>query len=71
MIFFRKGRSLSSQLSSVPDCQKIIKKAVVERLKQKYHVSWFNETDTLYQIQFFNYERPSQHYDRYFRCRAA
>ena len=51
-IFPVKGRSLSSQLSSVPDCQKIIKKAVVERLKQKYHVSWFNETDTLYQIQF-------------------
>ena len=51
-IFPVKGRSLSSQLSSIPDCQKIIKKAVVERLKQKYHVSWFNETDTLYQIQF-------------------
>ncbi|MFR5069001.1 MAG: THUMP domain-containing class I SAM-dependent RNA methyltransferase [Eubacteriales bacterium] len=51
-IFPVKGRSLSSQLSSVPDCQKIIKKAVVERLKQKYHVSWFGETDTLYQIQF-------------------
>ena len=51
-IFPVKGRSLSSQLSSVPDCQKIIKKAVVERLKQKYHLSWFSETDTLYQIQF-------------------
>lgn len=47
-----KGRSLSSKLSSVPDCQSIVKKAVVERLKEKYHVSWFEETGALYQIQF-------------------
>ncbi len=47
-----KGRSLSSKLSSIPDCQSIIKKAVVERLKQKYSVNWFEETGTLYQIQF-------------------
>lgn len=47
-----KGRSLNSKLSSVPDCQSIIKKAVVERLKEKYNVSWFEETGTLYQIQF-------------------
>jgi membrane protein implicated in regulation of membrane protease activity len=47
-----KGRSLSSKLSSVPDCQSIIKKAVVERLKQKYNLNWFEETGTLYQIQF-------------------
>ena len=30
------GHSLNSKLASVPDCQKIIKKAVVERLKGKY-----------------------------------
>lgn len=47
-----KGWSLNSQLHSVPDCQSIIKKAIVERLKQKYHVSWFEETGTLYQVQF-------------------
>lgn len=47
-----KGRSLDSKLSSVPDCQSIIKKAVVERLKQKHHVNWFEETGNLYQIQF-------------------
>ena len=29
------GSSLSSQLHSVPDCQAIIKKAIVERLKAK------------------------------------
>ena len=47
-----KGRSLSSQLSSVPDCQSIIKKAVVERLKEKYRLSWFEETGPIHQIQF-------------------
>lgn len=47
-----KGSSLNSQLHSVPDCQKIIKKAVVERLKEKYAVSWFEETGALHRIQF-------------------
>jgi len=51
-VFPVKGRSLNSKLSSIPDCQSIIKKAVVERLKQKYNVNWFEETGTLYQIQF-------------------
>ena len=32
-----KGHSLKSALPSVPDCQSIIKKAVVERLKSKYN----------------------------------
>ncbi|MCR4925355.1 MAG: class I SAM-dependent RNA methyltransferase [Clostridiales bacterium] len=47
-----KGYSLNSDLFSVSDCQSIIKKAVVERLKQKYNVSWFEETGPVYQIQF-------------------
>ena len=47
-----KGWSLNSALHSVPDCQAIIKKAVVERLKAAYHLSWFEETGSLYQIQF-------------------
>ncbi len=47
-----KGYSLNSDLFSVSDCQSIIKKAVVERLKTKYHVEWFKETGSLYQIQF-------------------
>ncbi|MEZ6057711.1 MAG: class I SAM-dependent RNA methyltransferase [Planctomycetaceae bacterium] len=38
------GRSVRSQLHSVPDCQRIIKKGVVERLKSKYAVDWFEET---------------------------
>ncbi len=46
------GSSLTSQLHSVPDCQAIIKKAVVERMKTKYHVSWFPETGPLHRIRF-------------------
>ena len=36
-----KGYSLSSQLHSVPDCQSIVKKAAVDRLSQKYGITWF------------------------------
>ncbi len=47
-----KGSSVSSQLFSVSDCQSIIKKAVVERLKSVYHIPWFEETGPVHQIQF-------------------
>ena len=39
-----KGWSLNSQLHSVPDCQSIVKKAVVKRLGSVYHKTWFEET---------------------------
>ena len=47
-----KGYSLNSTLFSVTDCQKIIKKAIVERLKSVYGIEWFAETGALYQVQF-------------------
>ena len=47
-----KGRSLNSQLNSIPACQKIIKKAIVERLKSKYRVQWLEESGELFQVQF-------------------
>lgn len=47
-----KGYSLDSKLFSVSDCQAIVKKAVVERLKAKYNLNWFEETGTVYQLQF-------------------
>lgn len=47
-----KGHSLNSALYSVPDCQKIIKKAIVERLKLKYKTDWFEESGGKYQVQF-------------------
>lgn len=47
-----KGWSLNSALHSVPDCQSIVKKAVVERLKSRYGIGWFEETGATVQIQF-------------------
>ena len=47
-----KGYSLNSKLFSISDCQKIIKKAIVERLKSVYGIEWFPETGGLYQVQF-------------------
>lgn len=47
-----KGYSLNSKLFSVSDCQKIIKKAVVEHLKGVYRLEWFPENRETYQIQF-------------------
>ncbi len=47
-----KGYSLKSALHSVPDCQSIIKKAIVTRLGEKYGINWFEETGALYQVRF-------------------
>lgn len=47
-----KGYSLNSALHSIPDCQRIVKKAIVERLKVKFKTDWFNETGAKYQVQF-------------------
>lgn len=46
------GYSLDSKLHSLPDCQSIIKKAIVERLKKSYHVDWFKETGPVHKIRF-------------------
>ena len=47
------GKSVSSGLYSVPDCQAIIKKAIVERLKTKYKkTTWFTETGPRYPVEF-------------------
>ncbi len=47
-----KGWSLQSALHSVPACQSIIKKAIVDRLSSAYHIRTFEETAALYQVQF-------------------
>ena len=46
------GSSLNSQLTSVPACQSIIKKAVVKRLMTKHHTSVLPETGAEYKIRF-------------------
>lgn len=47
-----KGSCLNSKLMSVPDCQKIIKKAIVQSLSERYMLSWFEETGAARQVQF-------------------
>lgn len=47
-----KGSSLSSQLSSVPACQSIVKKAIVKRLQYGHKTTTLPETGTLYKIRF-------------------
>lgn len=48
-----KGHSVRSELKSIPDCQSIVKKAVVDRLGKEYGISWFSEEGTRMQIEFF------------------
>ncbi len=45
------GKSVKSVLGSVRACQSIVKKAVVERLKQAYHLDWFPETGPDFTVQ--------------------
>ena len=45
------GRSIKSQLSSVPACQKIVKKAVVEKLKAAHGVDLLPETGPKFSIE--------------------
>jgi putative N6-adenine-specific DNA methylase len=48
-----KGHCIKSRLFSVPDCQSIVKKAIVERLSSKYGVRWLAEEGAKYQVEFF------------------
>ena len=46
-----EGKSIKSQLFSVPNCQAIVKKAIVEKMKQKYKKEWFEEDGPRYTIE--------------------
>ncbi len=46
------GYSINSTLHSVPACQSIVKKAVVERLSAAYGIAQFPETGRRYQVRF-------------------
>ena len=48
-----KGHSIKSKLFSIPDCQAIVKKAVVRSMSERYGISIFPETGAKYQIEFF------------------
>ena len=42
--FTVNGKSVKSKLFSISDCQRIVKKSIVESLKKEYKVDWFEET---------------------------
>ena len=48
-----KGHSIKSTLFSIPDCQSIVKKAIVSRLSSNYGITWFAEEGVKYQVEFF------------------
>ena len=48
-----KASSVKSKLFSPSDIQSIVKKAIVERLKKKYFISWFSEEGAQYPIRIF------------------
>jgi len=45
------GKSINSDLFSISDCQAIVKKAIVERLKSVYGIEWFEEDGPKYTIE--------------------
>ena len=48
-----KAASVKSKLFSPSDIQSIMKKAMVERLKRIYHISWFEENGESFPIRVF------------------
>lgn len=49
----KKASSINSKLFSPSDIQSIAKKAMVERMKQKYHKEWFKEDGAPYPVRIF------------------
>ena len=52
----KKASSVESKLFSPSDIQRIVKKAIVENLKQEYGVSWLSEDGASYPIRVFFYK---------------
>lgn len=51
-----KATSIKSKLFSSSDIQSIMKKAMVERMKQKFHMEWFEEDGESYPVRVFIYK---------------
>lgn len=49
----KKASSINSKLFSPSDIQSIAQKAMVERMKQKYHKEWFKEDGAAYPVRIF------------------
>ncbi|MDD2981732.1 MAG: class I SAM-dependent RNA methyltransferase [Hespellia sp.] len=53
MFWVAKAASVKSKLFSPSDIQSIMKKAMVNRMKQHYHVDWFDESGASYPVRVF------------------
>ena len=51
-----KATSVKSKLFSTSDIQSIVKKAMVERMKEHYHQSWFKEDGDAYPVRISIYK---------------
>ncbi len=49
--FVVEGKSIKSKLFSISDSQRIVEKAIVERLKTKYPVDWFEKSGPRYRVE--------------------
>lgn len=49
--FIVDGKSVKSKLFSISDCQRITEKAIVEKLKKKYKINWFEKSGALYKFE--------------------
>lgn len=49
--FIIDGKSIRSKLYSISDSQRIVEKAIVEKLKTKYDTEWFEKTGVTYKVQ--------------------
>lgn len=47
-----KGYSLNSTLTSIPACQSVIKKAIIEKMRKQYKTTIISETGFSYKIRF-------------------
>ncbi len=46
------GRSRKSRLTSIPACQSIVKKAIIESMKRRYREEMFPETGAVFDVEF-------------------
>ncbi len=49
--FVVNGKSIKSKLFSISDCQRITEKAIIEKLKTKYNINWFEKSGALYSLE--------------------
>ena len=66
-----KATSVKSRLFSAPDIQSIMKKAMVERMKQHYGISWFPEDGASYPVRVTIFKGCGNHLPGHHRGAAS